>query len=424
MLAVPTRLLALGLLLLIPFPALGEWPGFRGPEGTGVSTEKGLPVEWGEKENLTWKVKLPGPGSSSPIVWGDRVFVTSYSGYAEGNGDPGDVKNLHRHLVCVDRNKGKIIWSSDVPARQPELDWKRAVQQHGYSTSTPVTDGERVYAFFGKTGVFAYDFDGKQLWHADVGKLLNAFGTGASPALWRNLLLVNAAVEGGGFQALDKCTGKMVWKVKLYDDCWSTPLVVDVPGKEQEVILMTPGLVRGFEPATGKELWRCACEEPDYVSATPLVRAGVVYVMGSGQLGQAVMAVRTGGRGDVSKTHVLWKQDVGASFCSPVLAGPYLYFFSNFAYCLKVDTGEIVFRARLPGLGREYASPVAGDGKIYLFTRRGTGYVLAARDHLEVLARNTLDAANSFVASPAVDRGQIFVRSHNTLYCIGAKRRR
>lgn len=416
-----TRTVVLGILLILPCLAIADWPGFRGPKGTGISDEKGLPVTWSEKNNIAWKTRLPGPGASSPAIWGDRVFVTCWTGYAESRDNRGDLKKLRRHLVCLDRKSGKILWKSDVPAKLPEVEWGRALSQHGYTTSTPVTDGKRVYVFFGKTGVFAYDFKGNRLWHTEVGKYLNNFGSGSSPALWKNLLIVNAAVEGGGLIALDKTTGKKVWRVKLYDDCWTTPLVVNSPRKKQELILMTPTLLRSFDPATGKDLWQCDCPEPGYVSANPVARDGVVYVMGSGTLGRVFMAVRLGGKGDVTKSHVVWKKRVGASFTSPILVGPNLYFFSELAHCLKAKTGDIVFRERLDGLGREYGSPVAADGKIYLFTREGSCYVLAAKNKLEILARNTLGDADGFTASPAIDGGQIFVRSNTYLYCIGKK---
>src|SRR5262249_34391478 len=155
-------------------------------------------------------------------------------------------------------------------------------------------------------------------------------------------------------------------------------------------VLMTPGTILGLDPETGKERWTCECPEPDYVSANPVARNGIVYVMGAGKQGRVFMAVRTGGSGDVTKTHVLWRQKIGASYCSPVLAGDYLYFFSGQAHCLRADTGEIVFQQRLADVALEYSSPVFADGRIYLFTRGGTGLVLAPTNRLEVLAKNTL----------------------------------
>jgi outer membrane protein assembly factor BamB len=418
-----TKSVCIAVLLLVCGTAVADWPGFRGPQGTGNSPETGLPVHWSEKENVVWKTPLPGPGSSSPIVWGDRVFVTCYSGYGDGKTQPSDMEQLRRYLLCLDRLTGKVLWQVEVPAKQPEVKWNSPVHEHGYSTSTPVTDGERVYVFFGRTGVFAYDFTGKQLWQADVGDMRNMHGSGASLVLYRNLLLVNAAVESGRLVALAKDSGKVVWRVRLQDDCWTTPLLVDTADGKPDCVLMTPGTILGLDPETGQERWQCECPEPDYVSANPVARNGIVYVMGAGKQGRVFLAVRTGGKGDVTQTHVLWKQKVGASYCSPVLAGDYLYFFSGQAHCLRADTGEIVFQQRLADVGPEYSSPVVADGRIYLFTRRGTGLVLAVGGHLQVLAKNSLGDQAGFTTSPAVCRGQIFIRSNEYLYCLGDRTR-
>ena len=413
------RLTSLSVLALLPYAAAaGDWPGFRGPHGTGVSDERGLPTTWSAKEGIAWKAPLPGPGSSSPVVWGDRVLLTCWSGYGDGKNKPGDMANLRRHLVCFDRASGKEVWRADVAARVPEIEWGGPIQQHGYATSTPVTDGERAYVHFGKTGVFAFDLNGKELWRREVGELINGFGTGASPVLCGKLVIVNSTVENSRLTALDRATGQVVWRVRINGDCWTTPLPVTPPGGRQELVLFARGVLFGFDPETGKELWQCDAPGPDYVSASPVTRDGVIYVMGAGAKGRLCLAARAGGRGDVTKTHVVWRQKVGASFTSPVLAGGRLYFFSGMAHCLKADTGEVVFQERLTGLGSEYSSPVAADGKIYLFTRRGTGHVLAAKDRLEVLASNDF-GAGGFTASPAVSRGQIFVRSNEFLYCLG-----
>jgi outer membrane protein assembly factor BamB len=279
-----------------------------------------------------------------------------------------------------------------------------------------------VYVFFGKSGVLAYDFAGKELWHTEVGTMLDNFGSGSSPALYRNLLLVNASVEGGRLVALDKTSGKIVWRARFYGDCWTTPVIVNVPGGKAEVVLFTPEVLISFDPEDGKELWRCECHGPEYVSATPVVSGDIVYLMGAGKAGRLFQAVRAGGRGDVTKSHIVWKQKVGASFCSPVLVGDRLYLFSGRACCLRADTGAIVFQERLDGLGTEYASPVAADGKIYLFTRDGRGHVLAAKDRLEELAVQDLGEPGGFTASPAISHGQLLVRSNRYLYCFGEKK--
>jgi outer membrane protein assembly factor BamB len=403
--------------------SFADWPSFRGLNGTGVSAERGLPIHWSATENARWKTKLPGPGASSPVIFKDRVFVTCYSGYGLAN-QAADAKPtaLRRHLLCLDRSTGRMLWQRDVPALQPEAKFSRQIGEHGYASSTPVTDGERVYVFFGRTGALAFDFEGKQLWHTELGKGLNTFGSGASPVLYKDLLLVNAAVESSALVALDKLTGKVIWKSKLDGDCWSTPLLVPVTGDKTEVVLNGPADLIGFDPENGERLWTCESPGPAYSSATPVADKGIVYVMGSGSEGRWFMAVRVGGRGDVAKTHVLWKQTkVGASYCSPTLVDGRLYYFSGLATCLKAETGETVFQERLAGLGQEYGSPTAADGKVFLFTRRKGAYVLAASDKFQVLSHNDLGDASDFNGCPAISGGCIFVRSNECLYCIGVK---
>jgi outer membrane protein assembly factor BamB len=415
------RVLSIGAFVSVLGTAAADWPRFRGPRGDGVSPERGLPVTWGAQDNLVWKTKLPGPGTSSPITWGERVFVTCSTGYPDSQTQKGDVAQLRRHLLCLDRKTGQILWDREVAALLPEVAYNRYISEHGYASSTPATDGERVYVFFGRTGVLAFDFDGKQLWHTEVGRMLNSWGSAASLALHGNLVLVNATLESGSLVALDKTTGKQVWRAKGLADSWSTPVLVEVPGGKQEVVLNTQALIVGFDPATGQELWRCDGIEVSAPTSSPAVKGDVVFVMGSGSGGSQTLAVRAGGRGDVTKTHVLWKQRRGTNQCSPVVWGDYLYWISGQVTCLRTDTGEIVFQERLYP-GQEYASPVAAEGKIYAFTRRHGTHVLAAKDRLEKLAHNDLGDRSDFNASPAVSQGQLLARSYEYLYCLGEKK--
>jgi len=406
------RCLALAVLTFAVASAPADWPAFRGPTGLGTSDETGLPVKWSATENVAWKTELPGKGSSTPLVWGDRVFVTCFTG--------SKAADITRHLVCVDRKDGKILWQKAVAATQPENDFARQLQQHGLATHSPATDGERVYVFYGRTGVLAYDLDGKELWRTEVGTYLNSFGSGSSLTLYKDLVLVNAAVEAGALVALDKKTGKQVWKTKFQDDCWTTPLVVEVSGRT-EIVLNASRAVLGFDPANGKLLWQCEVSEPDYVSATPVARDGVVYVMGSGSNGKAFVAIKAGGQGDVTKTNVLWKAKVGASYGSPILVGENLFFFNGTATAVRAKDGAVLFQERLADLASEYGSPVAAEGRLYFFTRRGTAHVVAATAKFEPLAANDLGDRTGFVASPAVSHGRLYVRSNQYLYCLGPK---
>lgn len=409
----------LGIAMLI---AGADWPGFRGPNGSGVSEEKGLPVRWSEMQNLVWKVKLPGPGSSCPIVCKDRVLVTCYSGYGLTKAEKGDVKDLRLHLVCVDRLTGKIMWDAVTPTKLPETKYVGNIREHGYASSTPVTDGEAVYVFFGRTGVLAFDFAGKQLWHTEVGQWLNSWGSGASPILAGNNVIVSAGVEANALIALDKRTGKQTWRAKGIGDAWSTPLLVDVKGGKSEVVLNNQGTLWGFDAATGEKLWNCEGISTSSATSSPVTRNGIIYAMGSGFGESRILAIKAGGRGDVTKTHVVWTQKGGAGNTSPLVVGDYLYWIGANAGCVKADTGEPVFRQRLFGGGRDYGSPVAADGKIYFFSRYDGAYVLAVGPKLEQLAHNQLGDKSQFNASPAISSGQIFIRSDEALYCIGEKK--
>ncbi len=413
------RVLAFAVLLGSLTTAFADWPGFRGPHQDGVSTERGLPVTWSAKENVVWKTKLPGPGLSSPIVWGDRVFLTCYTGY--GVGKEGDLKDLRRHLLCLDRKSGAVVWRKEVAAKLPETEYNQYMRQHGYASGTPATDGERVYVFFGRTGVLAFDLDGKQVWHTEVGTILNSWGSASSPVVYGDLLLVNATVESGALVALDRRSGKVVWRAKGIRDCWSTPLLVALPGGKHEVVLSSPDTLEGYDPENGKKLWECEGPPGATASSTPVAWDGVVYAMGGGFSGRLFVAVRAGGRGDVTKTHVLWKRKTGAAHTAPILHDGRLYWIGGTACCLKAATGEIVYEKRLFEARQQYSSPILADGRIYVFTRQGGAYVLAAGDKFEQLAHNDLGDASDFSASPAVSGGQLFIRSNTYAYCLGKK---
>lgn len=413
-------LAAPGLFLFLA-TAAADWPAFRGPHGLGVGEARELPVRWSGTENVFWKKKLPGPGASSPITSGGWVFVTCYTGYGASDA-PGDQKNLRRHLFCLDARTGAERWHREIPAKLPETRYSRFIAEHGYASSTPAADGERVYVFFGRTGVLAFDFEGRQLWQTSVGNDLNGWGSAASPVLYRDLVLINASVESSSVVALDRLSGKVVWKARDILDSWATPVVVALPGGGDEVVLSTPSVVRAFDPRTGAKRWECEGVGGSAATSTPVARDGVVYVMGAGVEGPLTLAVKAGGRGDVTATHVLWRQKAGTGISSPVLDGAYLYWFGGQAGCLRADTGQVVYREKLYAPGQEYASAVAADGRLFFFSRRKGAFVLAAGDRFERLAHNDLGDASDFNASPAVGDGCLLARSNECLYCLGAKK--
>jgi outer membrane protein assembly factor BamB len=407
------RILLFSLIIGCTPTARADWLGFRGPGHQGQAGEGDYPVRWGPKENVAWKVKLPGHGASSPVVKGDRVFVTCFTG-KKG-------PELVRHLFCFERKTGKLVWEEKRPAPQPESDYTGQHLQHGFATPTPFIDGDRIYVNYCRGGVHCFDLNGKELWNRELGKYRNTFGSGSSPSVHGNLLFVNATVEAGALFALDKKTGDIVWKHRIYGDCWATPVIVETAKGAKEVVFNCANGLVALEPDTGKELWTCETVG-GYVSSTPVVHKDVLYLIGSNFGQKAAMAVRAGGRGDVAKNNVLWTNPkVGASYCSPLLIGERLYFFSGQATCLNRATGEIVTQNRLDGINQLYSSPIVADGKIYVFTRNQGAYVLSADEKMTVLAHNDLGDTSSINASPAASGGELFIRSQDFLHCLRKK---
>ncbi len=404
------------------FFAGADWSEFRGPHGLGISTEKGLPVQWSDDKNIVWKTRLPGPGTSSPVTTGDRVFLTCYTGYAVEADKPGTMEDLRRHVLCLDRGSGKILWTKEFMPEFPEHKYQGEGSYHGYASSTPATDGERLYVFFGKSGVYCFDLDGKELWHVKVGKGINGWGSGASPVHYKNLVIVNASVESGQMVALDKNNGQEVWKAPGIGSAWNTPLLVKAPSGETELVVSVQNWVVGLDPDKGKELWRAEGVHR-YVCPSVVAHDGVVYAIGGGSTS---LAVKAGGRGDVTKTKVLWRENKGSNVSSPIYHDGHLYWASDgngIVYCQEAATGKFVYQKRLePPSGLIYASPVLADGKIYYVSQRKGTYVVTAKPEFELLAHNVFKEDGSRTnASPAVSNGQILLRSDQYVYCIGSK---
>ncbi|MBT5612665.1 MAG: PQQ-binding-like beta-propeller repeat protein, partial [Lentisphaerae bacterium] len=292
----------------VPRHAGSEWPQFRGPGGSGVSMEEGLPTTWSATENIAWKAPLPGHGASSPIVSGNRVFVTCFSGFGLDEKSPGEQSDLKLHVVCIDRRSGKIAWEKSPRSKAlPKYGaFGKFTALHGFASSTPATDGKAVYTFFGHTGVVAFDLQGEQLWTADVGAKTHGFGTGASPVLYRDLLIVNASVESRSLIALDRQTGAEVWRAEGIKDAWNTPVFVKADSGRDEVVVDTKNGVRAFDPQSGRALWHCAGSNPPrYICPSPVANNGVLYAL-HGYFGP-LTAIRAGGQGDVSGSHRVWQ---------------------------------------------------------------------------------------------------------------------
>ena len=396
------------------------WSRFRGPGGLGVSVEAELPVTWGKEENLLWKAALPGPGASSPIVVGERVFVTCYSGYGVRGQRGGTLKDLKRHILCLHLADGRTLWQKDIVASQPEQPCEGArIGGHGSASSTPAADSDRLYVFFGKTGVFAFSHEGRQLWRADVGSGIHVWGSATSPVLYKNLVIVNACVESGSLVALSRESGKDVWRAEGVKESWSTPCLVDAPGGKTELVIGADWRMLGFDADSGTPLWTCR-GAPSYMCSTAVGHQGIAYALCRDQ----TLAIRAGGRGDVTQSHRVWKVGRGATVPSPVCHEGHLYFATDggTAVCLNAKTGEVAYRAELRSPGGEmYPSPVLADGKLYYVSQGGRTFVLAAKPTFELLAQNDLGDGSLFNASPAVAGGRLLLRSDRFLYCIGKR---
>jgi outer membrane protein assembly factor BamB len=417
-----------GLYLILAVLATGnavaaDWLQFRGPQGAGKTDAKGLPVTWSAQKNVLWKIPLPGFGASSPIIVGDRVLVTCYRGYGLDAEKPGEQKNLKLSLDAFDVTTGKRLWSAMVDPTLPDKDYQRFLPEHGYASATAASDGQAVYAFFGKSGLHAFSLEGKTLWSAAAGAGTHNFGSAASPLLYENLVIVNACVESDAVIAFDKKTGREVWRTEGIERAWSSPVLVEAADGRQEIVLATDGPLIGYDPDSGEKLW-WADGIDDYVCPSVVSHDGVAYALG-GRREVKALAVRVGGRGEVTSTHRLWKSKEGSKVPSPVYHDGHLYWVQHqgIACCMEAATGKMVYKERLEGIGsrnKTYASVLLADGKLYAVTCHSGTFVFEARPEFKQLAHNELDDDSVFNASPAVSGGRMFLRSDRYLYCLGS----
>lgn len=393
-----------------------DWPQFRGPNADGTTADTDLPLTWSENENLVWRTELPGSGASSPVIAGDKIFLTSYSGYGIDVKEPGEMKNLKRHALCLDKTTGKILWNHEITTDLPNKPFSGTyITTHGYASSSSVTDGKGVFFFMANAGVFAYTVDGKPIWNVSVGEKAHDWGVGSSPILYGELLIVNAALESNQLVALERKTGKTVWSATGFPASWNTPTIVKTDGHD-ELIVNSSGRLRAFEPLTGKELWSCESIKAAELCPSIVAHEGVIFVIG--HPGGQSQAVKGG--------QVLWKAQKGSNVGSPVYKDGHLYFINDsrgLATCLDAKTGEVVYEQPLtqrPKRDRFYATPLLAGDKLYCVGRETGTYVIAAKPQFELLATNVItDDASIFNASPAVSDGRIFLRSNKFAYCFG-----
>ena len=413
---------------------ISNWPQWRGPNGDGTTLADKAPTTWSETKNLKWKLKLPGYGASSPIVWNERIYLTCYTGYGAGSRG-GSPANMMRHLICVDAKTGKSVWKKDLkPTKSEDYYSGMGVPEHGYATSTPATDGKAIYVFLAKSGMVAFDLKGKKLWQTSVGtnSSRKRWGSSSSPIIHGDLVFINALQEGNKIFALNKADGKIAWQwgpsaADSYQDTYGTPALVKAKDKT-ELVLAVPGEIWSFDTKKGDIAWYTYTNVGagrGNVSPSTITGGDALYVFG-GRPGSGV-AVKLGGKGEVKESSQLWTSRISPYVATPVYHEGHLYWMdrSGYAVCLDAKTGKETYRNRLQSSGRTpqfYASPVVVDGKIISVSRNAGAFVLEAKPKFKQLAQNIFESDRSvFNASPAISNNRLFLRSDTHLYCVAGE---
>jgi outer membrane protein assembly factor BamB len=413
---------ALPLFLCSALVAETHWPSWRGPLANGVAPDANPPVEWSESKNVRWKVAVPGRGSSSPVIWGDQVFILTAipAGEATGGGEDKPGQKQQFTVLSYDRNTGKELWRHSPRTQVPHEGHHK---DHGFASASPVTDGEHLIVSFGSFGLYGYDMKGKLLWEKDLGDMRtrNSFGEGSSPAMSGTTVVVLWDHEGDDFiAAFDKRDGKELWRQKRDEPTgWCTPLVVTHGGKKQVVVNAT-NKVRSYDLATGEVLWECGGQTANAIPSA-VASDERVFVM-SGFRGNALKAITLGRTGDLTDTDaVAWSHNKSTPYVpSPLLYGDLLYFVANNNAMLSAfdtKTGKAQFEGeRVEGVNGVYASPMGAADRVYLAGRDGNTAVFKRGPKPEIIAKNKLD--DGFDASPAAVGNQLFLRGRESLYCI------
>jgi outer membrane protein assembly factor BamB len=438
-----SKVLMTGFLILMSISLVfaENWPGWRG-DGSGISSEKNLPLKWSEQENVKWKKAIPGTGHSSPIVWRDRVFITtaiaedpnieSFRGgvYMGGNRKRPDECEYTYRLICLDTNQGDIRWSKDILEQKPRT---RRHTKNTYASETPVTDGTHIFASFGSAGLYCIDFEGNMIWQRDIGlmRVRGGWGSASSPVLFKNTVIINFDSDDNSYiAAFEKDTGNPVWRTERKENAsWGTPFLFKAGGRTIVVTNATRRM-RGYDAETGTLLWECKGGSMITVPS-PVSTEGLVFLSSGHSLSfsrQPLIAVCAEASGDITpargKTQsqgVAWVRSKGGPYVtSPIAIGDYLYIplDKGFLSCYEARTGKVIYaKQNLGERNTITASPIACDDKIYIQTEKGECYIVKQSTEFEILAVNKLDEV--FCASPAVSGGKLFLRGRKHLYCIG-----
>jgi outer membrane protein assembly factor BamB len=403
-----------------------NWPQWRGPSMNGLSAERNLPIKWTHTDNIAWKLPLPAWSGSTPIVWGDRVFLSVAD-------DLKSAQPINLHLWCVDRSKGTVLW------QRPLGGGNHQERKQNMSSPSPVTDGTGVWVLTGTGVLKAFDLNGNERWTRDIQKDYGRFGLnwgyGSSPLLYGDALYVQVlhgmrTDDPSYLLRVDKATGKTVWRVERptrarmeSPDAYTTPALLRY-GNNTEIVVTGGDVITGHDPATGKELWRADGLNPENdgnyrIVASP-VTLGDLIIAPTRE--RPMMVLKAGGRGDVSRSHVLWTFGSGPDVPTPLTDGTYVYVVNDrgIMFCLEARTGKEIYGRQRLRPGTYSGSPVLADGKIYVTNEDGVTSVVKAGPAFEVLAENDFD--DYTLSSPAISEGQIFIRTAKALWCIGSRR--
>ncbi len=406
-----------GVLLSTALGWTENWPQWRGPSLNGISQEKNLPLRWSTEENIQWKLPLPAWSGSTPIIWEERIFLNVADG-------------TNIHLWCVDRKEGKVLWKKFLSDRD------HRERKQNMSTPSPVTDGEKVWVMTGTGILKSFDFEGNELWARNIPKDYGPFGLNwgyaSSPLLYRDSLYVQVlhgmkTDDPSYVMRIDKGSGKTLWRVERPTDAirespdsYTTPAVLEYGG-QVEIVVTGGDVVTGHDMETGKELWRSDGLNPDNdrsyrIVASPIVMDGIIYAP---TRVRPLLAIKAGGRGDITRSHRLWSFENGPDVPTPVTDGKYFYIVNDkgIMYCLDAKSGKTIWGPERIPPGTYSSSPILADGKIYATSEDGLTTVIKAGPQFEVLAEN--DLSDYCLSTPAISEGQIFIRTTGHLHCIG-----